>query len=170
MEYSEAGAETVTHGRSHRDLRRTSYQDIIPSLTSTAASSHDTKKTKRKRRRSSTSLSPEEDSGSDFSPGVETDEDDDEFTSGQEGKSPLIDDEDLITDDMDEKVPIEQDGKFIAIQDDGKEAVFQVMSRICYSVYIVYSILINYLIATSLSVGTWSKNTAIQTAACKSSS
>ncbi|CAO3692442.1 unnamed protein product [Umbelopsis ramanniana] len=125
VEYSEAGAETVTHGRSHRDLRRTSYQDIIPTLTSTSASSHDIKKTKRKRRRSSASSSPEDDSGSDFSPGVESDEDDDEFTSGQEGKSPLIEDEDLITDDMDEKAPIEQDGQVIAIQDDGKEAVFQ---------------------------------------------
>lgn len=142
MEYSEAGAETVTHGRSHRDLRRTSYQDIIPTLTSTSATSHDIKKTKRKRRRSSTSSSPEADSGSDFSPGVESDEDDDEFTSGQEGKSPLIEDEDLITDDMDEKAPIEQDGQVIAIQDDGKEAVFQVLNYICYIVYVVYTMLI----------------------------
>jgi hypothetical protein len=142
VEYSEAGIETVTHSRSHRDLRRTSYQDIIPTLTSTATSSHDIKKTKRKRRRSSTSSSPEDDSGSDFSPGGESDEDDDEFTSGQEGKSPLIEDEDLITDDMDEKAPIEQDGQVIAIQDDGKEAVFQVLSHICYILYAVYTILI----------------------------
>ncbi|KAI8583675.1 hypothetical protein K450DRAFT_268262 [Umbelopsis ramanniana AG] len=121
VEYSETGVETVTHGRSHRDLRRKSYQDIIP----TSTASQDIKKTKRKRRRSSTPSSPEDESGSDFSPEVQSDEDDDEFTSGQEGKSPLLEDEDLITDDMDEKAPIEQDGQVIAIQDDGKEAVFQ---------------------------------------------
>jgi hypothetical protein len=143
VEFSEAGVETVTHGRSHRDLRRTSYQDIIPTLTSTAATSRDIKKTKRKRRRSSTSSSPEDESGSDFSPGVESDEDDDGFASGQEGKSPLIEDEDLITDDMDEKTPTEQSDQVVAIQDDGKEALFQVLCYIHYTVYVIYSMLIN---------------------------
>jgi hypothetical protein len=130
MEYPESSDATASHNRSHRDLRRTSYQDIIPTLTSTVTDAHKIRKAIRKRRRSSTSSAPEDNSGSEFSPGIESDEDDDEFTSGQEGKSPLIEDEDLITDDMDEKTPSYQEGQVIAIQDDGNEALYQVIQYI----------------------------------------
>jgi hypothetical protein len=125
---AEDTVEAISHDRSHRDLRRKSYQDLIPTAPAATAGTSKTKERKRKRRKSSTSSISEGESGSDFAPDKESDyEDDEEEDDDLEGKNPLIDDDDLVTDDIDEKDAAVQKGQVVEIQDDGNEALFQVL-------------------------------------------
>lgn len=120
----------ISHDRSHRDLRRKSYQDIIPTAAASETDTSESSDRKRKRRRSSISSVSENGSGSEFAPDKESEfEDDEEVLGYSKGKAPLVDDdEEFLTDDIDESgATAAQDGQVIAIQDDGNEALFQVI-------------------------------------------
>ncbi|GAB5590463.1 DNA repair protein rhp26 [Umbelopsis nana] len=126
--YSDAATGVISHDRSHRDLRRKSYQDIIPTAAASETDTSESSDRKHKRRRSSISSVSEGGSGSEFAPDKESEfEDDEEVLGYSKGKAPLVDDDDeFLTDDIDESgATAAQDGQVIAIQDDGNEALFQ---------------------------------------------
>ncbi|KAG2174127.1 hypothetical protein INT43_004147 [Umbelopsis isabellina] len=122
---TEKAIETTLSDRSHRDLRRKSYQDFLPKPSTVAKVSIQNRSTKRKRRRSSTSLPSNHSSDSEFDPEKASDvEDDEELMDIDEKKEPLIE-EDILNDDIDESSTGLQDGQVAAINDDGIEANFQ---------------------------------------------
>lgn len=125
---TEKAIETTSNDRSHRDLRRKSFQDFLPKPKAEAKDFIQKRSTKRKRRRSSASLSGSHSSGSEFDPDKASDaEDEEELMDIDEKKEPLID-EDLLNDDIEESSTGLQDGQVAAINDDGIETIFQVNS------------------------------------------
>jgi hypothetical protein len=120
--------DIVSSDRSHRDLRRKSYQDFLPKQITKDKETTQYKAKKRKRRRSSASLPTSQSSGSEFDPDKTSDfEDEEELMDLDEKKEPLLDD-DILNDDMEENDTCLQDGQVAVINDDGIEANFQVYS------------------------------------------
>ncbi|KAM3583284.1 DNA repair protein rhp26 [Umbelopsis sp. WA50703] len=117
--------DIVSSDRSHRDLRRKSYQDFLPKQITKDKETTQYKAKKRKRRRSSASLPTSQSSGSEFDPDKTSDfEDEEELMDLDEKKEPLLDD-DILNDDMEENDTCLQDGQVAVINDDGIEANFQ---------------------------------------------